>query len=295
MTCLFQMYCDKFPFREPLYYDGNTERCVPTCDLQLHPCLCLEMSRRMFCSRFFLQCSCVCVSVFSWSHCICIRVLACAQRLTCEVCACTVGSQVAAVSVGCVTLKQTLVISLHFGDVEHGRVTAHPLHIDLFAVHPLSVNSVGVVRLSRANDADLPVGCRWQIHGPLKVLHGPLFVAGHVAPDGHMRTLRPDQRSTLHRHHPLSHGDTGYTEEEMANRERGRKDGKTRKTREQGLQNCSFKYFMFSIFMHRVSLRKYRNTVTCAAEHSRKYLLKFRDTHTHFEHDQRLETFTAAF
>lgn len=38
--------------------------------------------------------------------------------------------------------------------------------------------------------------------------------------------------------------------------------------------------------MHLVSPRKYRNTVTCAAEHSRKYLLKLRYTHaythTHF-------------
>lgn len=134
-----------------------------------------------------------------------------AWRLTCEVRAGAVGSQVPAIRVRCVTLKQTLVIGLHFGDVEHSRVMVQPLHIDLFAVHPLSINGVGVVRLSCANDADLPVRCRWQIHGPLKVLHGPLFIAGHVAPDGHVRTLCPDQRSTLHRHHPLSHGNTGYT------------------------------------------------------------------------------------
>lgn len=144
-------------------------------------------------------------------HCKLIRVRV--QRLTREVGACAVGSQVAAVSVGCITLKQTLVTGLHFSDVEHGRVTAQPLHVDLFAVHPLSVNGVGIARLSRADDADLPVGCGRQVYGPLEVLHGPLFVAGHVAPDGHVRTLGPDQRSTLHRHHPLSHGNTGYTGE----------------------------------------------------------------------------------
>lgn len=133
-----------------------------------------------------------------------------AWRLTSEVGACAVGSQVPAICVGCVTLEQTLVLRLHFGDVEHSWVTAQPLHIDLFAVHSLGVNSVGIVRLSRANDADLPVG-RWrQVHGPLKVLLHPLFVARHVAPDGHMRALGPYQRPTLHRYHSLSHGNIGY-------------------------------------------------------------------------------------
>lgn len=136
-----------------------------------------------------------------------------AWRLACEVCTRAVGSQVPAISVGCVTLKQPLVIGLHLGDVEHGRVTAQPLHVDLFAVHPLSVNGVGIVGLSRANDADLPVGCRGQIHGPLEVLHSPLFVAGHIAPDGHVGALGPDQRSALYRHHSLSHGNTAYKQE----------------------------------------------------------------------------------
>lgn len=81
----------------------------------------------------------------------------CAWRLTSEVSACTVGSQVPPVRVGCVALKQALVPGLHLGDVQHGRVAAQPLHIDLFAIHPLGIDGVGIVGLSRADDADLPV------------------------------------------------------------------------------------------------------------------------------------------
>lgn len=72
-----------------------------------------------------------------------------------------------------------------------------------------------------------------------------------------------------------------------------------RKRQENTGYKTALKYLTFSIFMQLVSLRKYRNTVTCAAEHPRKYLLRLRytraHTHTLFEHDQPLETFTAAF
>lgn len=77
--------------------------------------------------------------------------------LTGEVGACTVGSKVTTVCIGGVTLKQTLVCGLHLGDVEHGRVAAQPLHVDLFVIDPCGVEGVGVVLLSRAHDADLPV------------------------------------------------------------------------------------------------------------------------------------------
>lgn len=155
---------------------------------------------------------------------VCLCVCA-AWRLTGEVCACTVGSKVSSVCVGCVTLKQTLVLGLHFGDVEHSRVAAQPLHVDLFAIHPLGIDGVGIVWLSCAYYADFPVWCWCQVHGPLKVLLHALFVAGHVAPDGHVGALGPYQRSTLHCYHPLSHGNTGckWTWE---NRERKREERK---------------------------------------------------------------------
>lgn len=95
--------------------------------------------------------------------CICLRawvplcVYSCNWRLTGEIGACAVGTQVPPVRVGCVALKQTLVLGQHFGDVEHSRVAGQPLHIDLLVVHPLAVQGVGIVWLRRANDADLPV------------------------------------------------------------------------------------------------------------------------------------------
>lgn len=128
-------------------------------------------------------------------------------KLTGEVGACAVGPQVAAVRVGRVALKQALVLGLHFGDVQHGRVPVQPLNVDLPVVHPLSVQGVGVVGLRRAHDADFAVWRRRQVHGPLKVLLHALLVARHIAPDGHVGTLGPDQGSALHRHHPLGHGD----------------------------------------------------------------------------------------
>lgn len=73
--------------------------------------------------------------------CVCV----CALRLTSEVGACTIDSQVPPICVGCVTLKQPLVVGLHFGDVKHSRVTAQPLHKDFFIVHPLGIDSIGIV------------------------------------------------------------------------------------------------------------------------------------------------------
>lgn len=154
--------------------------------------------------------------------CWCVRVV----WLTGEVGASAVGSQIVAISVGGVTLEQALVPGLHFGDVEHGWVTAQALHVDLFTVHPLGVHSVGIVWLSRAHDADLPIWYRCQIHGPLEVLFHPLLVSRHVAPDGHVGALSPYERSTLHRHHSLSLGQSSFTPttKQWEKREREKKE-----------------------------------------------------------------------
>lgn len=125
------------------------------------------------------------------------------RRLTGEVGTGAVDAQVAAVSVWGVALVHALVGGLQLGNVQHNRVSAQPLDVDFLAVDTLGVQGIGVVVLGRAHDTDLSIGSCVQVHGPLKVLFHSFLVAGHITPDGDVRSFRSNQRPRLNCDLPL--------------------------------------------------------------------------------------------
>lgn len=125
------------------------------------------------------------------------------RRLTGEVGTGAVGAQVAAVCVWGVALVHALVGGLQLGDMQHDRVSAQPLDVDLLAVHTLGVQGVGVAVLGRAHDTDLSIGSGVKVHGPLKVLLHSFLVAGHITPDGDVRSFCSNQGPWLNCDLPL--------------------------------------------------------------------------------------------